>query len=990
MDKIPKKGFAYIKEFREEKEKPSIDSEFVGMVEKGDTVHYDGVEQNEFGVWIILREDNKKKYILVIDENNKCFANLPIIHDGEYLIQPLEYKDKVLDNNNGSIIINEISIDEKQKFNFQFISEDNCYRIICVGSNNSLELNLNEGNKLKECEIFSDNEIKWKINKNNLKEFCLEDSKTNLLMEYSEENNNIILSEKKLNYNNQKFLLISLENEVKNNDNENIVEKNNILNDINNKENKIRIANGNKNQINNNDNQINNDDIKLNEILEEENKINISDEFENNEESDNENKEVNDNINMEKNKEVELNLENKPEENTLKFLTPKFIITEEDVQEIQNKEIIKHIEIDLSVEEIEENIFEKFPNLESVYCHPKWLNRLNPKKLKEIYIKEGVTKIEKDYFKYCFKLNVIYIPYSIRKIEESSFENCLYINKIYAEYKWFKIFDVETFFVPEGTEILKKEIFNSWKHLKLIIVPPSVKKIDPYCFENCIRLEEIEIPNGVTEIPKNCFKNCYNLKSIQIPDSVEFIDGTAFIGCTNLDNIFANDKIKKLFSKILKIPENTKEISADDYSDLKNIETLEIPLNINVDIDFFKNFNYLRVVNFNPIFLNFVDKSKINVVKIPEGIEEIEPGTFKEMYCLEYIEIPFTVEVIKKDEFSDCVNIICVKCKPKFIDYFDKKNLVSMILLDGDIEFESDPFKDCENLESVTIPDYYEMFEEYLFRNCRKLNTIKYLSGKKKKFTTLYEVPLDIKKIEAKDYYFWTNVDTLKVRDNIESIEKGFLENCSDLNIVEMDPKFLGSIPKSEINCVIVPNFVKKVDEKDFQGCEKLNRVVFLGQTELKGSPCKEFESIKKLECDPYVLLKAKKNVRDNIRSITILDGSMVLDYECLKDFKKLEYLKLPQSLKFIGEKCFSGCLKLDDLYIPMTIESIPENAFENCPKLNHIQCNSKFLNSLPKEQITYLDILNRNKTIEDAEFSKFKNLKKIEFSEEMENIPKI
>ena len=300
MDKIPKKGFAYIKEFREEKEKPSIDSEFVGMVEKGDTVHYDGVEQNEFGVWIILREDNKKKYILVIDENNKCFANLPIIHDGEYLIQPLEYKDKVLDNNNGSIIINEISIDEKQKFNFQFISEDNCYRIICVGSNNSLELNLNEGNKLKECEIFSDNEIKWKINKNNLKEFCLEDSKTNLLMEYSEENNNIILSEKKLNYNNQKFLLISLENDIKNNDNEDIVEENNILNDINNKDNKRKIANGNKNQINNNDNQIN-------EILEEENKINISnDEFENKEVNKNEN------INMEKNKEVELNLNNKP------------------------------------------------------------------------------------------------------------------------------------------------------------------------------------------------------------------------------------------------------------------------------------------------------------------------------------------------------------------------------------------------------------------------------------------------------------------------------------------------------------------------------------------------------------------------------------------------------------------------------------------------------------------------------------------------------
>ena len=906
--------------------------------------------------------------MLAIDKDNNYFVNLPIISDGEYLIQPSGDNNIVLEYDDKSIILNEININEKQKFNIQFIPEDNCYRIICISSNNSLELSKDGRNELNQCEIFSENEIKWKIYTTNFKEYCLEDNKSKLKMEYSKENNNIILSEIKLDVNSQKFLLISLDNENKNNENN---------------ENKI---------INNNDiinNNKNKEENKINNEEEEKNKNNID--KENNEEiEENENEEIeeNNNVNMEVNKEVKELLDGKPNNNSLKFLNPKFIITDEDIQNIDNINNIKHIEIDLSIEEIEENIFDKFNNLESVYCHPKWLNRLNPKKLKEIYIKEGVTKITKDYFQYCFKLNVIYLPYSIKKIEENSFENCLEINKIFGEYKWYKIFDVETFFVPEGTETLKKEIFYGWRHLKLIIVPPSVNKIDPYCFENCIRLEEIEIPKGVREIPKNCFKNCYNLKSIQIPDSVETIDGTAFIGCVNLENIYVNDKLKKLFSKILQIPNDKKEISSDDYSELKNIETLEIPLYVNVDIDFFKNFNYLRVVNFDPLFLNFVDKSKINVVKIPEGIKEIPPGTFHQMYCLEYIEIPISMEKVEKNEFCDCVNVICVKSQPKYIEFFDKKILVSMILLDGEFDFNSDPYKECESLEAVTIPDYFELFEEFLFRNCRRLKKINYLSGKKKTFNTFYEIPADIKNVKIENYYFWTNVDTLIVKENVESIEKGFLENCSDLNIVEMDPKFLPSIPKSEINCVIVPNFVKFVDEKDFQGCEKLNRVIFLGETELKGNPCKEFESIKKLECNPYVLLKAKKNIRDNIRSVTILDGSIFLDYECLKDFKKLEYIIFPNSLKYVGEKCFSGCLKLENLYIPRTIENIPENAFENCPKLNHIQANSKFLNCLPKEQITYLEILNRDDTIEDVNFSNFKNLKKIEFQEEMENIP--
>ena len=143
---------------------------------------------------------------------------------------------------------------------------------------------------------------------------------------------------------------------------------------------------------------------------------------------------------------------------------------------------------------------------------------------------------------------------------------------------------------------LKREVFYNWKHLKLILVPPCVKEIEEGCFEKCVRLEEIEIPNGVKNIPKNCFKNCLNLRSIKIPDSVEFIDATAFIGCVNLENIFANQKNKFFFEKILKIPENIKEIKENDYKEYKNIETLEIPLKTEVDINFFQNFRFLRIV----------------------------------------------------------------------------------------------------------------------------------------------------------------------------------------------------------------------------------------------------------------------------------------------------------------------------------------------------------------------------------------------------------
>ena len=223
MENIPKKGFAYINQFLVQKENPFLDSELMGILEKGETIHYEGIEQNEFGVWLILLEDNKKKYVLVKDKDNNYFANLPIISDGEYLIQISQDNEVVLEIDDKSIKTNEVMIDDKQKFRFDFIPEDNSYRIINISSNNSFEINEDDGNKISQCEIFSEKEIKWKLNTTDFKEFVLQDKRTGLVLDYSLENKIIILSEMQPNNKSQKFILISLDNEIKNKDNENII-----------------------------------------------------------------------------------------------------------------------------------------------------------------------------------------------------------------------------------------------------------------------------------------------------------------------------------------------------------------------------------------------------------------------------------------------------------------------------------------------------------------------------------------------------------------------------------------------------------------------------------------------------------------------------------------------------------------------------------------------------------------------------------------------
>ncbi len=927
MDEIPSHGKIYCNSILEEKENPSLDEETIGFLEEGFTREYDLKEVNVYGIWIsYIDESNSRKYCLVIDSYGNYYASIQIIEEGIYIIQSIIDESKVLE-------IEDFNKNDGANLIISYLSQElnQLFNFIYCPKENCYKIKALHSGKSLGCD-------------------------GNIVKQYEENSQNEIKWKIKIKNNNE----FQLENILTNlclNINDDNLEIGNTINLI---------------ESNDSDNQrfylipYENDDIDL--------KINI--------EEKNEDK----NINYEINPEIQLILSEKNPDEVLIISDPIKYILKEDLKN-ENKEI-KHIEISLSVEEIENNAFYDFRNIDSVYCDPKWLNKFNQSSLKHIFIKEGITNIKKSDFRTCINLEEIYIPDSVEFIEENTFENCIKINVIHSNYKWYKYLNIETFEVNPDTEILKREIFYEWKTLKLIIIPESIKKIEKGCFEKCSRLEEIEIPEGVEEIPENCFKNCFNLNAIRIPDSVYLIDGTSFIGCVNLKNIYCNDTIKKLFEKILVIPNDKKTVNKNDYSEFSNIETLEIPLNTEVDIDFFNNFRFLRVVNFDPFFLNFINKSQINFVTIPEGIEEFPENIFKKMYSLEFIEIPTSIKKINDDEFSDCINITSIKCEPRFLKYFNQENLTSIVLLYGDIDIKSDPFKKCINLENIVLPDLYELYEDYLFRNCRQLNNIKYLSGKKKEFRTIFEVPNNINSLLYEDYIFWTNVDTLIIGENVKEIEEGFLENCFDLQIVELDPKFLSNIPKDEIKCIIVPKFVKFVDETNFKGCEKLSRVIFLGETELMGNECKEFQQIQKLECDPYVLLHAKKNVKNNIRSVTILEDSPILYNECLKDFKELEYIQFPSSLQYIGENCFNGCSKLDYLYIPYTIQEIANNAFDNCPKLNTIQANSKFLDSLPKNQITKLYILNNNSKLENVSFEQFKNLEEIYFSENIAEIP--
>ena len=73
--------------------------------------------------------------------------------------------------------------------------------------------------------------------------------------------------------------------------------------------------------------------------------------------------------------------------------------------------------------------------------------------------------------------------------------------------------------VPEAVEGkivtgIAKKAFLSRKHIRELILPPTIKKIEDWAFAYCGQLEQITLPGGMTEMGKSVLINADALQKI--------------------------------------------------------------------------------------------------------------------------------------------------------------------------------------------------------------------------------------------------------------------------------------------------------------------------------------------------------------------------------------------------------------------------------------------------------------------------------------------
>ena len=161
-------------------------------------------------------------------------------------------------------------------------------------------------------------------------------------------------------------------------------------------------------------------------------------------------------------------------------------------------------------------------------------------KLKKITVADGsqLQSINKEAFNGC------------KDLEEFTFEGSSTLNKIQKDA--FSGDDkLKSFVIPEKVTVLERGAFNGASGLETITFkqPATMTIIGEGAFQGAQALKKIELPSTVTTISKDAFNTCSSLTEIVVPASVKSIDPTGFQECAKLEK-FTVDKNNNVYSSV--------------------------------------------------------------------------------------------------------------------------------------------------------------------------------------------------------------------------------------------------------------------------------------------------------------------------------------------------------------------------------------------------------------------------------------------------------
>ena len=382
----------------------------------------------------------------------------------------------------------------------------------------------------------------------------------------------------------------------------------------------------------------------------------------------------------------------------------------------------------------------------------------------EIY---SVTSIAKTAFTYCSELTEITIPSSVTDIEAIAFLSCYDLTKILVSSNNEKYSSENGVLYNEDKTILIK--YPEGKNDKSCTIPNSITSIDFGTFYNCSSLTEITIPNSVSSVGSSAFSGCSGLTDVVIPNSVTSIENNAFYD-TGIYNNESNWDNGVLYIDNCLI---------EAKNDLVNGSYIIIDGTRLIADDAFSGCSVLTSVT------------------IPNSVTSI--GDYAFSHCSSLTEI---IVSSNNEKFSSDNGVLFNKDKTILIKYPEGKNDKSCTIPNSVTSIVDYAFYNCSGLTSITIPNSIISIGSSAFSGCQNLNTVYNYS--------LLEIVKGSSDNGYVAYYAEEVINASVIGDLIVDDHGVIIKYIGDANIEE----------------IIIPEYIKGIDEGVFSECSKIKKVI--------------------------------------------------------------------------------------------------------------------------------------------------------------------
>ena len=422
-------------------------------------------------------------------------------------------------------------------------------------------------------------------------------------------------------------------------------------------------------------------------------------------------------------------------------------------------------------------------------------------------------------------------------------------------------------------------------------------------FMNYMSLENVVIPNSVTTLGKFVFQGCGNLKEATLSLSLKSVPESTFEYCASLENIA--------------FPASMTSIGKAAFKDCTSLSAISLPGKLStVGESAFENCSSLRTIN----AARSLATVNANAFK---GTPWLEGQTDEFVYIGRGILLRYN---------GDAAHVELPYGTVAIANAFDgNAKLESVFLPDTVRRIMAYAFRDAVNLTEINFPQYLTTIGGGAFWGCRRLETV--------------ELPESLTSIGANAFRDCERLTSLDIPSKVKRIESNVGGNCASLTDVWIpaDANYFhknafANSPDANIQIAAGSEVEQTLIDND------IAYSYYNQQNE---------EFIYNSDGDSINIVKYVGNLYD-VEIPSELDGMPVttIGVAAFQNNPSVRRVKLPLTIRSIGDWAFSYMADLQVVTLQPGIESIGANAFTGDAKLTEL----KLPDTLTKIGINVID----------------------------------